>query len=135
VHRNRNAQRDVPHHDRSPRFGSARPTAPAQPRMHATSGAMIVVTALDGKQMALNVDRIERVETNDATNDTNVYLIGGSHLIVTALVEEIIEAITEAKSRVLARALSFAGTPLVGPAHPAGSTSGLHVVQPESEPT
>ena len=96
---------------------------------------MILVTALDGKQMALNVDRVERVEHNVAADDTNIYLIGGSHLIVTEHVEQIIEAITEAKSRVLARALSYAGTPIVGPALSRESSPSLHVVHPEGDPT
>jgi len=84
--------------------------------------------------MALNVDRIERVERNEATNDTNLYFIGGARLMVTDVADDLIDRVVEAKARVVARAFSMAGeaehsaTAGVGASGPPGPGRQLRVV-------
>ncbi len=85
---------------------------------------MIVVTRLDGRKMALNVDRIERVERNEATNDTNLYFIGGARLMVTDVADDLIDRVVEAKARVVARAFAMAGEGEASAAAVVGGSSG-----------
>ncbi len=70
---------------------------------------MILVTKKDGTATALNVDRIERVELNPVSlgSESNVFFVGGSHLVVEEPPEVVIEQIVEAKSRVTARAFAM----------------------------
>jgi uncharacterized protein YlzI (FlbEa/FlbD family) len=89
---------------------------------------MIVVTQLDGRKMALNVDRIERVERNEAGDDTNIYLVGGARLTVTNPADEVVADIIEAKSRVLARAFDLSSTPYSPSLGQMSSPTSLHVL-------
>ena len=70
---------------------------------------MILVTKKDGTATALNVDRIERIELNPVSlgRESNVFFVGGSHLVVEEPPEVVIEQIVEAKSRVTARAFAM----------------------------
>jgi uncharacterized protein YlzI (FlbEa/FlbD family) len=74
--------------------------------------------------MALNVDRIERVERNEATNDTNLYFIGGARLMVTDVADDLIDRVVEAKARVVARAFAMAGEGEASAAAVVGGSSG-----------
>src|SRR5579875_1632195 len=73
---------------------------------HSVEGAVpvIVVTKLDGRTAALNVDRVERIERNETTSTSNVYFVDGGRLTVVESYEELIREIDESKARVLARA-------------------------------
>ncbi len=76
----------------------------------AADGAVpvIVVTKLDGRTAALNVDRVERIERNETTSTSNVYFVEGGRLTVIESYEQLIGEIDESKARVLARAFSLA---------------------------
>ena len=60
---------------------------------------MIVVTRLNGPQVALNCDLIERVE---ATPDTVLTLVDGTKYIVRDSVEEIVTKVREFRASVVA---------------------------------
>ena len=60
---------------------------------------MIVVTRLNGPQVALNCDLIERVE---ATPDTVLTLVDGTKYIVLDSVEEIVKKVREFRASVVA---------------------------------
>lgn len=97
---------------------------------------VILVTRLDGRKMALNVDRIERVERNETTNDTNLYFIGGARLTVTDSAEDLVERIVEAKARVVARAFTIAGevtTTFSDLSQNPPPLPSLRVIQPETD--
>ena len=70
---------------------------------------MILVTKKDGTTTALNVDRIERVELNPVSlgRESNVFLVGGAHLVVEEPPEVVIDQIVDAKARVTARAFAM----------------------------
>ena len=70
--------------------------------------SVIIVTQLDGKKMALNTERIERIEHNESSDTTNVYIFGGSTLILADPVEELIEKISDAQALVVAKAFVLA---------------------------
>ncbi|MCU1490775.1 MAG: Flagellar and Swarming motility protein [Acidimicrobiaceae bacterium] len=115
--------------------GEARPDVSGRAGSAAPSGvgakAVIVVNRLDGRKMALNVDRIERVERNEATSDTNLYFIGGARLTVTDPAEDLIAEIVEAKARVMARAFTLAGE--YGRPETSLVPTPLRVFQPEAD--
>ncbi len=98
---------------------------------------VIVVTRLDGRKMALNVDRIERVERNETTSDTNLYFIGGARLTVTDDADEVLDRIVEAKARVIARAFTMSGEsgppPLGRRPEQEHTPASLRVLPPEGE--
>ena len=62
---------------------------------------MILVTRLDGSELALNCDLIVEVE---ACPDTTVRLLNGESLIVRETLEELIERVSDFRSDVLRRA-------------------------------
>ena len=69
---------------------------------------MVIVTQLDGKKMALNTERIERIEHNDSSDTTNVHIIGGSTLILLDPIEDLLERISDARALVVAKAFVLA---------------------------
>lgn len=62
---------------------------------------MIILTRLNGSQVGLNPDLIERVE---ATGDTVVSLIDGTRYVVSESCAEIVDRVVEFRARVLAAA-------------------------------
>jgi uncharacterized protein YlzI (FlbEa/FlbD family) len=71
--------------------------------------AVILVTKKDGTTTALNVDRIERVELNPVSlgRESNIFFVGGAHLVVEEPPEVVINQIVESKARVTARAFAM----------------------------
>jgi len=65
---------------------------------------MIVVTRLHGGRFAVNPDLVQRVET---TPDTVITLVDGTKYIVSETLEELVEAMTDARARIIARAQAF----------------------------
>ncbi|MGP7960205.1 flagellar FlbD family protein [Sanguibacter sp. A247] len=65
---------------------------------------MIVVTRLQGGRFAVNPDLVQRVET---TPDTVITLVDGTKYIVAESLEDLVEAMTDFRARVIARAQSF----------------------------
>jgi flagellar protein FlbD len=61
---------------------------------------VIALTRLNGEQMALNPDLIERVEV---TPDTVITLRDGTKYVVAESLDELVERITEFRARILAR--------------------------------
>ncbi len=95
---------------------------------------MIWVTTKDGSRLALNIDRIERVELNpiSPTKESNIFFVGGGRLTVAEPPEKIVEEIMESKAQTIALSLSMStyldkNTNLV-------DIPKLHVFHPE-EPT
>lgn len=66
---------------------------------------MIVVTRLHGGRFAVNPDLVQRVET---TPDTVITLVDGTKYIVSETLEELVEAMTDARARVISRAQALA---------------------------
>lgn len=66
---------------------------------------MIVVTRLQGGRFAVNPDLVQRVET---TPDTVITLVDGTKYIVSESLADLVEAITDFRARVIARAQWFA---------------------------
>jgi uncharacterized protein YlzI (FlbEa/FlbD family) len=66
---------------------------------------MILVTQIDGTAVALNVDRIERIEHNALSREqgSNVFFVGGAHLVVEESQDILVGLVLEAKARVQAR--------------------------------
>lgn len=69
---------------------------------------MIVLTRLNGAQMSLNADLIERIEANP---DTTITLIDRTRYIVREPVPYVVELIEDYKARVLARSRSVPERP------------------------
>jgi uncharacterized protein YlzI (FlbEa/FlbD family) len=92
--------------------------------------AVILVTKKDGTTTALNVDRIERVELNPVSQgrESNVFLVGGAHLVVEEPPEVVITQIVDAKARVTARAFAMPEQEWSVPTEPPGPL--LRVVPP-----
>jgi len=65
---------------------------------------MILVTRLNGPQIAINADLIERAE---ATPDTILTLVDGTKYVVVEHVEEIIERVKHFRASVLVTARSL----------------------------
>jgi uncharacterized protein YlzI (FlbEa/FlbD family) len=84
--------------------------------------AVILVTKKDGTATALNVDRIERVELNPVSlgRESNVFLVGGAHLVVEEPPEVVIDQIVDAKARVTARAFQMPEKEWRVPSEPPG---------------
>jgi uncharacterized protein YlzI (FlbEa/FlbD family) len=84
--------------------------------------AVILVTKKDGTTTALNIDRIERVELNPVSlgRESNVFFVGGAHLVVEEPPEVVIEQIVDAKARVTARAFAMPEKEWRVPAEPPG---------------
>jgi uncharacterized protein YlzI (FlbEa/FlbD family) len=84
--------------------------------------AVILVTKKDGTTTALNVDRIERVEANNVSqgHESNVFFVGGAHLVVEEPPEVVIDQIVEAKARVTARAFAMPEREWAVPTDPPG---------------
>jgi uncharacterized protein YlzI (FlbEa/FlbD family) len=90
---------------------------------------VIVVTKLDGRTAALNVDRVERIERNETTSTSNIYFVDGGRLTVVEGYEQLIREIDESKARVLARAFSIAADM----AHAVNDGPTLRVLQNEDD--
>lgn len=71
---------------------------------------MILVTQKDGTSVALNVDRIERIERNAMSRGqgSNIFFVGGAHLVVEESQEVLIDLVVDAKARVHARGTGMA---------------------------
>jgi len=84
--------------------------------------AVILVTKKDGTTTALNVDRIERVELNPVSlgRESNVFFVGGAHLVVEEPPEVVIDQIVDAKARVTARAFAMPEHDWTVPTEPPG---------------
>lgn len=67
---------------------------------------MILLSRLNGTEIAVNADLIERVE---GTPDTVITLIDGTKYVVTEPTREVIARIIEFRARVIATADDFAG--------------------------
>ncbi len=95
---------------------------------------MIVVTQKDGTSVALNVDRIERIERNAISQDeeSNVFFVGGAHLVVQESLDALLDLVLEAKARVQARAAALVGDPRL--AHTPAIAPLRVVPQPERKP-
>ena len=81
---------------------------------------MILVTRLNGAELALNCDLIQRVE---ATPDTIVTLVDGTKFVVTEGVDEVIDRVRLFRASVFAAAGALHNAP---PRNP-----GLHLVAPD----
>lgn len=81
---------------------------------------MILVTQKDGTAVALNVDRIERIEANPLSAGSNVFFVGGTHLVVQERQDDLVERVVDAKARVHTRALGLSDHPALSdqPANP-----------------
>ncbi len=79
---------------------------------------MILLTRLNGTDIGLNADLIERVES---TPDTVLTLIDGTKYVVAEPAREVIARIIEFRARVIATADEFAG-------HPTHHTAPLQLV-------
>ena len=68
---------------------------------------MILVTQIDGTSVALNVDRIERIERNAISRGrgSNIFFVGGGHLVVGESQEALVELVLDAKAKVHARGI------------------------------
>lgn len=68
---------------------------------------MILVTQKDGTSVALNVDRVERIERNAMSRGqgSNIFFVGGGHLVVEESQETLMDLVLEAKAKVHARGL------------------------------
>lgn len=62
---------------------------------------MIIVTRLNDSNFAVNPDLIERIQ---ASPDTTLIMVDGAKYIVTESMDEVIEAIVQYRSRILAAA-------------------------------
>lgn len=67
---------------------------------------MILLSRLNGSELGINADLIERVET---TPDTVLTLIDGTKYIVQEPASEIVARIIEFRARIIATADEFAG--------------------------
>ena len=98
---------------------------PGEPPGHfgRTNGmdAMILMRRLNGTELGVNADLIERVES---TPDTVLTLIDGTKYVVAEPAEEVIALIVDFRARILAAAEGFTG---VGE-YPAGRTIPLRLV-------
>ena len=74
---------------------------------------MIIVTRLNGPQVALNCDLIERIE---ATPDTVLTLVDGTKYIVRDSVEDIVAKVREFRASVVALSHALDVTPDTPPA-------------------
>lgn len=93
---------------------------------------MILVTQKDGTPVALNVDRLERIERNAMSQGrgSNIFFVGGGHLVVDEPQDTLIQMVLEAKARVHARALALAAP--VEPVRPPGANPLRMLPQPDS---
>lgn len=69
---------------------------------------MIVVTRLNGGQIGVNPDLVQRI---DSAPDTILTLIDGTKYIVTESLAEVIDRINEHRASILARAREIQSTP------------------------
>lgn len=69
---------------------------------------MITLTRLSGAQFVLNADLIERVES---APDTVICLIDGKKYLVAESVEDVVEAVREHRTRLIAASASLAEDP------------------------
>lgn len=67
---------------------------------------MILLSRLNGTELGLNADLIERVE---ATPDTVITLIDGTKYVVSEPAREVVALIVDFRARVIARADEYAG--------------------------
>jgi flagellar protein FlbD len=67
---------------------------------------MILLSRLNGTELGLNADLIERVES---TPDTVLTLIDGTKYVVSEPVREVVARIIEFRARIIATADEFAG--------------------------
>jgi len=67
---------------------------------------MILLSRLNGTELGLNADLIERVET---TPDTVLTLIDGTKYVVAEPAREVVARIIEFRARIIATADEFAG--------------------------
>ena len=84
---------------------------------------MILLSRLNGTELGVNADLIERVET---TPDTVLTLIDGTKLIVEQPATEVVARIIDFRARVLALAEEMSGRPIARPVP-------LHVVTDSEE--
>lgn len=87
---------------------------------------MILLSRLNGTELGLNADLIERVET---TPDTVLTLIDGTKYIVAEPAREVIARIIEFRARVIATADEFAGHAAHQPTAPLQLVTDLAVGQ------
>ena len=74
---------------------------------------MILLSRLNGSELGVNADLIERVEANP---DTVITLIDGTKFVVAESASEVVARIIDFRARVLAAAETFAGHQASGPA-------------------
>ena len=84
---------------------------------------MILVTRLDGSELALNSDLIVEIE---ACPDTTVRLLNGESLIVRESVEELVESVADFRAGILARSGLLRRDAAAG--HGSAAASGGHAV-------
>lgn len=65
---------------------------------------MIIVTRLSGAQFALNPDFLGRIES---TPDTVLVMLDGARHLIQESMEEVVEAVTDYRARVVSRALAL----------------------------
>jgi flagellar protein FlbD len=73
--------------------------------------AVIVVTRLNGGQIGVNPDLVQRI---DSAPDTILTLIDGTKYIVTESLPEVIDRINEHRATILARAREIQASPHIG---------------------
>jgi len=92
---------------------------------------VIWVTTKDGSRLALNIDRIERVELNpiSQSNESNIFLVGGNRLTVAESPEQIVDDIIRSKAGIIA--LSLAMSSYLDKSSKASDIPKLRVLHPE----
>lgn len=78
---------------------------PALPARTDGTDAMILLSRLNGTELGVNADLIERVES---TPDTVLTLVDGTKYIVAEPAEEVVARIIDFRARILATAETFA---------------------------
>jgi len=87
---------------------------------------VILVTRLDGSELALNCDLIVEIE---ACPDTTVRLLNGESLIVRESVEELVESVADFRAGILARSGLLRRDAAAGHASAAAAAAGGHPIQ------
>ena len=87
--------------------------------------AMILLSRLNGSELGLNADLIERVES---TPDTVITLIDGTKYVVSEPAREVVARIIDFRARVIASADEFVG-------HAEHDPVALHLVRENDIPT
>ena len=85
---------------------------------------MILVTKKNGTTTALNIDRVE-LNPISPGRESNVFFVGGTHLVVEEPPEVVIEQIVDATAHVTALAFAMVEKESTVPGEPPGPVLGV----------